>query len=326
MNRSIIFFFLFSLLIIQGPVSAQQPALPKKTLNGDPDMVQIVSSDIDLFWKAYDKAKPENNINIFRDEYLRKGSIGLKDFTEARIESACELVATIEARPKYYASLREVSQKASTFKEPMRKAFRKLKSIYPDAVFPDVYLLIGRMNSGGTYTENALLIGVDMYGMTPTTPKNELSDWHKQVLKPIDEIPYIVAHELIHYQQKYQKGERTLLSASIGEGSADFIAELIAGHHINQHLHDFGDPEERELWQEFKQSMTTNDTSLWLYNGNKAKDRPADLGYYMGYKIAEAYYKNSADKNQAVKDILEIKDFSAFLAASKYEQKFASTN
>ncbi|HQZ95507.1 MAG TPA: DUF2268 domain-containing putative Zn-dependent protease [Pyrinomonadaceae bacterium] len=326
MKSSFIFLFLFSFLIGQVEVSAQQPTSPKKTLNSDPNMAQIVSSDIDLFWKAYDKAKPENNINVFRDEYLRNGSIGLKDFTEARIESACELVATIEARPKYYASLRDVSQKASTFKEPMRQAFRKLKNIYPDAVFPDVYLLIGRMNSGGTYTENALLIGVDMYGITPATPKDELSDWHKQVLKPIDEIPYIVAHELIHYQQKYPKGDRTLLSASIGEGSADFIAQLIAGNHINKHLHDFGDPKERELWLEFKQSMTTNDTSLWLYNGNRAKDRPADLGYYMGYKIAEAYYKNAADKNQAVRDILEIKDFSAFRAASKYEAKFGSTN
>lgn len=206
----------------------------------------------------------------------------------------------------------------------MRAAFRKLKDIYSDAVFPDVYLLIGRMNSGGTFTPNALLIGVDMYGMTPTTPKDELSDWHKQVLKPIDEIPYIVAHELIHYQQKYPAGERSLLGASIGEGSADFIAELIAGSHINKHLHTFGDPKERELWSEFKNSMAANDTSLWLYNGNKVKDRPADLGYYMGYKIAEAYYKNAADKKQAVRDILEIKDFNAFFSASKYDSKFAA--
>jgi hypothetical protein len=44
----------------------------------------------------------------------------------------------------------------------------------------------------------------------------------------------------------------------------------------------------------------------------------------MGYKIAEAYYKNASDKNQAVRDILEIKDFNAFLAASKYETKFAA--
>ncbi len=139
MKRAFIFLFVLSFLVAHVAV-AQQPAPPQKTLNSDPNLAQIVSSDIDLFWKAYDKAKPENNINIFRDEYLRKGSIGLKDFTLTRIESACNLVATIEARPKYYASLREVSQKAGASKEPMRAAFRKLKNIYPDAVFPDVYL------------------------------------------------------------------------------------------------------------------------------------------------------------------------------------------
>ncbi len=324
--RSIYFLFILAFMVSVGglPAAAQQSG--GKSLNTDPEKVKIVSSDIDLFWKAYDKARPDNNINVFRDEYIRKGSIGLKDFTTTRIGSACGLVEVIEARPKYYASLRETSLKAAAFQEPMRAAFRKLKSIYPDAVFPDVYLMIGKMNSGGTYTANALLIGVDMYGMTPNTPTDELTDWHKKVLKPIDEIPYIVAHELIHYQQKYPAGERALLGAVIGEGSADFIAELIAGKHINQHLHDFGNARERELWTEFQRSMTANDNSLWLYNGNSIKDRPADLGYYMGYKIAEAYYKNAADKKQAVRDILEIKDFAAFLKASRYEEKFGAAN
>lgn len=324
--RSICLLFILSIIVTVGglPAAAQQSGV--RSLNTDPEKVKVVSSDIDLFWKAYDKARPDNNINVFRDEYIRKGSIGLKDFTTTRIGSACGLVEVIEARPKYYASLRETSLKAAVFQEPMRAAFRKLKSLYPDAVFPDVYLMIGKMNSGGTYTENALLIGVDMYGMTPNTPTDELTDWHKKVLKPIDEIPYIVAHELIHYQQKYPAGERALLGSVIGEGSADFIAELIAGKHINGHLHDYGNPRERELWIEFKRSMATNDRSLWLYNGNDIKDRPADLGYYIGYKIAEAYYKNAADKKQAVRDILEIKDFEAFLKASRYEEKFRAAN
>lgn len=322
--------FFLTLLILSmsiGTVSLlAQTSERAKPLNLDPNAAQIVTSDIDLFWKAFDKAKPENSLYVFRDEYIRKGSSGLKEFTAYRIGSSCELVETIEARPKYYASLREPSLKAHSFKEPMRAAFRNLKNLYPDAVFPDVYLMIGRMNSGGTYTANALLIGVDMYGITPTTPKEELSDWHKQVLKPIDEIPYIVAHELIHYQQKYPKADRSLLASAIGEGSADFIAELIAGKHINHHLHVFGDPRERELWSDFKRSMAANDTSLWLYNGGKIKDRPADLGYYMGYKIAEAYYKKASDKKQAVKDILEIKDFNEFLKASRYEDKFGAAN
>ncbi len=206
--------------------------------------------------------------------------------------------------------------------EPIRASFRKLKALYGGALFTDVYLMVGKMNSGGTYTENALLIGVEMYGRTKDTPFEELSDRHKQVIKPIGEIPHIVAHELIHYQQKYPKTSKTLLGASIGEGSADFIAELISGSHINQHLHAYGNPKEWELWQEFKQAMFTNDTALWLYNGGKIKDRPADLGYYVGYKIAEAYYKQLPDNKQAIKDILEIKDFDNFLKSSKYEEKF----
>lgn len=304
-------------------LAAQQFATPQteKKLNSDPDAAQIISSDINNFWKAFDAAKPENNLYVFRDQYIRKGSRGLQEFTLYRIGSSCELVDAIEAHPKYYRSIREVSLKAHTFKEPIRAGFRKLKAVYDAALFPDVYLLIGKMNSGGTYTENALLIGVEMYGRTNNMPLEELKEWHRQVIKPIDEIPHVVAHELIHYQQKYPKSNKTLLGISVAEGSADFIAELISGNHANQHLHAHANPKEKELWQEFKQAMATNDTTLWLYNGDKIKDRPADLGYYVGYKIAEAYYKQAPDKKQAVKDILEIQDFDRFLALSKYEDK-----
>ena len=44
----------------------------------------------------------------------------------------------------------------------------------------------------------------------------------------------------------------------------------------------------------------------------------------MGYKICEAYYRAAKDKKQAMKDILEIKDFIQFLRDSGYEQKFNS--
>lgn len=316
---------IFCLTIIYPlPLAAQQPAAQpaEKKLNSSPEAAQIISSDIDNFWKAFDAAKPENSLYVYRDEYIRKGSPGLQEFTLYRIGSSCELVDVIEAHPKYYRSIRESTLKAHTFKEPMRASFRKLKELYDAALFPDVYLLIGKMNSGGTYTQNALLIGVEMYGRTKDMPLEELKEWHRQVLKPVDEIPHVVAHELIHYQQKYPKSNKSLLGAVIGEGSADFIAELISGNHINQHLHVYGNPREAELWREFKQSMAANDTSPWLYNGGKIKDRPADLGYYIGYKIAEAYYKQAPDKKQAIKDILEIQDFEQFLKSSRYEEKF----
>ena len=64
--------------------------------------------------------------------------------------------------------------------------------------------------------------------------------------------------------------------------------------------------------------MNGTNTSNWLYQGQEAKGRPADLGYYIGYKICESYYRAAKDKKQAVKDILEIKDFNQFLKDSQY--------
>lgn len=293
----------------------------QQTTNTDPFTAKLVTSDIELFWKAYDKAKPENDLIVYRDEYLKKGSEGLQEFTKMRIGNSCNLVNSIYANPKYYAALREYSLKIPSYEKQMRTSFRKLKEIYPDAVFPDVYFIIGRMNSAGTVSPKGLLIGVDMFGKNSDSPIDELGAWHKAVVSSVDRLPFIVAHELIHYQQK-SPFTITLLARAINEGAADFVGELIAGDTINPHLHKYGDPIEKDLWLEFKKEMNGTNSENWLYQGDKAVGKPADLGYYIGYKISESYYKNAADKKQAVTDILEIKDVAKFLTDSRYEEKF----
>jgi len=313
-----------SAVSLPGRMAAQAPSGKDegRPVSPNPDEARLVTSDIANFWRAYDQATPENDLIVFRNEYFRKGSYGLQQFTRLRITSVCNLVDVIAKRPKYYASIRENTLKVESMKEPIRASFRKLKELYPAAVFPDVYFLIGVMNSGGTTTDKGLLIGTEMYGLTQQTPSEELTDWHKAVLKFIEAIPHIVAHELIHYEQKYPKGNNTLLGQALSEGGADFIAEMISGGNINDHLHRYGNPRERELWTEFQKEMSGKETSHWLYQGDKSKDRPADLGYYIGYKICEAYYQPAADKKQAIKDLLEIKDFNQFLVASGYAEKF----
>lgn len=318
---------LISLLICSSIISvslgqASQPAANEPS--PDPDKARIVTSDIANFWRAYDMAKPENQLEVFKREYLDKGSIGLQDFVKLRISSGEALVKNINAHPKYYASIRESTMRIESFRPQIRAAFYALKNLYEDAVFPDVYFLIGRMTSGGTLSNRALLIGAEMYGKTPNMPVEELGEWHRQVLASVDGVPHIVAHELIHYQQRRMTASRTLLAQCIREGSADFLAELISGRHINSHLHVYGNPREKQLWEEFKKEMNGTDNKQWLYNGASSKDRPGDLGYYMGYKIAEAYYNKSSDKRQAVRGILEIKDFGQFLKDSGYETKFGN--
>ena len=291
----------------------------------DPEAAQLVTRDIDHFWGAYNKAGPNDACSVFQEEYIDKGSIGLRDFVQLRIESACALANWVARHPLYYASIRPITQRVSSFTPQMRQNFRKLKELYPSAVFPNVYFVVGRMNSAGTTSYNGLLIGVEMYGRTPDMPTSELTDWHKAVLLSMDGLPGVVAHELVHYQQNEPKSG-PLLAQSIYEGSADFVGQLISGQYTNTVAYEYGEKHERALWAEFRQMMHGLDTSAWLYNGDNAKARPADLGYYIGFKIAQAYYARASDKKAAIRDILQTTDYDHLLTASGYGEHFGKSD
>ena len=295
--------------------------------SSSPDSARIVTSDIVKFWSAYDLFSSgmshQDSLRILFESYLLNASPGLEDFIQARIGGAIPLLRTINNHSKFYASMREPTLQAVDFKGPMRQAFFALDSLYDRAVFPDVYLLIGRLNSGGTFSDQRILIGTEMHALSDHTDLSELSDWHRQVLKPIEKIPHIVAHELVHYQQEHRQHSRTLLAQSLMEGSADFIGELISGEHPNKHIHDWADPREEELWNEFKEKMSGTSYEGWLYGGTDVTERPADLGYWMGYRIVEYYVARSSDKREAIRKVIEIKEAEAFLEQSGYKDKFA---
>ena len=295
---------------------------PGGTFCGDPDAAKLITTDIENFWRAYDKATPKDLSEVLERDYLKPGSPGLKDFLRLRITDADTLARTINAFPKYYASIRESTLRVPAMEKRIRASFYALKHLYPDAVFPDVYFVIGRLSSGGTTSSRGLLIGTEMFARTPKTPDAELTEWHKQVLVAVENLPLIVAHELIHFQQKHPLARKSsLLAQSLIEGGADFLGELISGDHINRHLHTYGNEREVALWDEFRKEMDGNKVSGWLYNGSDSKGRPADLGYYVGYKVVESYYARAPDKRKAIKEILTIEDFSKFLKASGYEEK-----
>jgi hypothetical protein len=295
--------------------------------NHDPGSVELVTEDLPRFWAAWDEAARaetrDGRVDAFQRLYLDTATPGLASFTRLRIENASELVTSIDDHPRYYASLRERSRSLQAQTPAIRATFRRMQALYPDAVFPDVYFVIGRMNSGGTLDSTGLLIGVEMFGRGEDVPLDELGEWHRAVIGEFDNLPNIVAHEWVHFQQRYEvDGQPTLLQAAIGEGVADFIAELGAGEHINQHVHAWAELREAELWHEFEQIMHGHDYAGWLYDPAPANGRPADLGYWMGYRIARAYYDRAADKHAAVREMLTIEDFDAFLQASGVAGEF----
>ena len=132
--------------------------------NGDPLKAELVTTDIDNFWLAYDKSKTDFNPAVFQELYLDQGSKGLKGFISNRIQSAEYLSKVINTFPNYYKSIRESTNKIPLVKEQIRNDMVKFKEVYPDAVFPPVYFVIGALSSGETSIRNGLIIGTDMYG------------------------------------------------------------------------------------------------------------------------------------------------------------------
>jgi Predicted Zn-dependent protease (DUF2268) len=276
----------------------------QKSIYKDPDSARIITSDIDLFWNMFDMAKPTFDKKIIQKEYLDKGTVGLKAFVPMRIESAKNLSAVIKMDPKYYEQIRLSSISIKNKTDSLNSYFHNLKRLYPDAVFPDVYFVMAAKNSGGTTFKGGLLIGAEMFGL------------ENQQFKPrinIGELNNIVIHELIHYQQNYVSNN-TLLAQCIKEGTADFICELITGSHSNKSIYKYAEEHKTELINEFKKNMYNSNWSPWLYS-TKDKSRPQDIGYWVGYTIVKSYYEKSSDKAQAIKDILNIKDFDAFIKA-----------
>ena len=295
----------------------------------NPEAARLVTEDLPRFWSAWEAAAEvegaEARAAVFQAQYLDPGSPGLDAFTRLRIQDADKLVRAIDAHPRYYGSLRGRMGELEAQKPAIRGILQRMHALVPDAVFPDVYFVMGRMNSAGTLDDTGLLIGLDMFGRGEGAPLHELGDWHRAVVGEFDNLPVIVAHEWVHFQQRSDiDGQPTLLQASIGEGVADFVAELGAGRHINQHVHAWAEPRAAELWAEFRPAMHGTDYSGWLYEGQVAgSDRPADLGYWMGYRIARAYYDRADDKPAAIRAMLNIQDFDAFLEASGVEEAFA---
>lgn len=295
----------------------------------DPNRSAFITSDIPRFWRAYDlamKAPQDKWAEILQREYFDRGSEGMKDWVRVRSADAKGLAKYIAENPKFYAAIRPATLNIAPQRTKTLEAFKKFKSLYPAAQFPGVVFSIGAFYGGGTVSNRNLLMSAEMYTASPEVPSDELGAWQKTVLTPTNDLPYIITHEMIHFQQRYPDSDGTLLRACIQEGSANFLGEMASGsvgafHQV--HVYPWADAHEKEIWDRFQLDMGRFDKrSVWLYSGSGEGKRPDDLGYYIGHRICEAYYKNAPDKAKAISDILNITDFKAFLKASRYAEKF----
>jgi hypothetical protein len=303
---------------------ARARRLEEKTIIHRPEDVKLVTTDIDHFWTAYATARRDTAQAraVFRRDYFDKASAGLQDYFDLKIKSDASFTKRVMQRPQYYNSIEATTRAIAEEKPRIVAAFRHFQELYPAVRFQNVYFVVGGWLSGGTVSDAGLLIGADQIANGPGVNTSELNLVQRNRCEPVTTMPALMVHELVHRNQGPQDG--TLLSYALNEGMADFVAELVTGHITNARLHPYGNAHEKELWAAFQKEMLGTNSNNWIANGNQeTPEKPCDLGYYVGYRIVQAYYAKATDKKQALASILSIRDPKDFLAQSGYEEAVA---
>ena len=148
-----------------------------------------------------------------------------------------------------------------------------------------VYGVVGAGNTAATASPTGAVLGLELIC---------LEDAQKVSLTHT--LEDYITHELVHVLQ-FRLTKRTnfnfnLLEISILEGSADYIAELIAGaaYSLDDKRTEFSIGKKKQLITDFKAVMLSSNFSPWLYSD--IDSMPRDMGYWIGYQIAKAYVEN----------------------------------
>jgi Predicted Zn-dependent protease (DUF2268) len=277
-----------------------------------PPRVEVRTSDVTLFYRVYEAAGGTPGAAALQKGYLDAGSDGVRQFIPNRIRSAQALAETIAAHRDVYDNARGCAAILPAVRARLATVFSRLAQIDQQARFPSVIILIGRNNSGGTTGPSGVLIGLEVACR---------SHWLQPDLT--DRLVHLIAHEYGHVQQFPHGGEDThpdtVLKQSLVEGVAELIAELTSGEASESYINQWAKGRARQIDQAFLADLDSTDLKPWLYNGVGTEEKPGDLGYWVGYRIAKAYYVRASDKSAALQTLLELQDPKKILADSAWK-------
>jgi hypothetical protein len=282
-----------------------------------------VTSDIGRFWKAYDDAQQSADpAETYGIEYFALGTSGLWGFVPDRLVSPHHLASVVQKYRDYYVAARAYMLHIPDERAAIVADLQRFKQVDPDATFPDIYFVVGALNSAGTSVDGVgLVLGAEMLSRPPSLSGIGLPGFNAMVLSPVDRIPPTVAHELTHFNQ-HNADLQTLLGFTIEEGTADFMSQLVDGHNAVAAQWAFGCANEDALWAAFSKDMQSTDDAVrrpWLFSYDTGPlGAPPFIGYWLGSRIVQTFYDAQSNKQAAVAAMLNIKDFNAFLKQSGY--------
>ncbi len=271
---------------------------------------QILTEDVSRFYALYDSAGGKPSVAQLRG-YLAEGSAGLAELAKARRVTPEGIAESIASQPELYAQGRNCLAELPAVKQRLTQVFSNLQAIYPQTRFPPVTIAVGRGRPVGLTSKSGVIIGLEALCAADFMNANVQ-----------DRFVHVIAHEYVHIQQTglidFEPGDprATVLRVSLGEGIAEFITELISGNVGNGRHAAWTRGREVHIESAFALDLDSTDLSPWLYNYKPGSQEPYDLGYWVGYRIAKAYYLQAKDKRDAVRALVQQDNPKTILAAS----------
>lgn len=300
-------------------------ASPSVPVPADPLTVTIQTQDVERFARLMSVTRGRPSAADIQRGYLDGASYGVSVFTPGRIENAAHLARQVNADPaRYERAIRDCLPRVEQATGDLRRIYRALHDLLPEQPLPQLYVVIGAGNSGGTAGPGAQVIGLEVLCAEFPTPQR-----FGMALRRF------FAHETVHtFQQGITGVERSpLLGEALIEGAADFIAARVTGEVPDPDRARWAAPREAMLWREFQRDMPLSMGTLseappargvaavnrWLHNYQSAPAGwPSEMGYWIGMRIWTAYHAAAPDKGRAIRDMLNWRDPAAILRQSGY--------
>ncbi|TQD50775.1 DUF2268 domain-containing putative Zn-dependent protease [Marilutibacter aestuarii] len=277
---------------------------------GPPRGPDILTSDVTRFYALYEATGGKPTVEQIEREYLADATPSLQEFAQLRRVTAQSIADRIAKDPAIYEQARACMALLPNVERRLAASFATFSALYPEARFPPVAIVVGRGKPVGTANRNGLFIGLEALCAADFMNPD-----------PEDRFVQTILHEYGHVQQPgadFEEGDPsvTVLRVSLLEGVAELIAELTSGSVGNPGLARWTVGREAEIETAFLRDIDSTDLSEWAYNYRPGSDAPYDLGYWVGYRIAKAYYLQANDRRKALKQLIELEDPKAILEAS----------
>lgn len=276
--------------------------------------IEVRTEDVERFYALYEATGGRPTAEQIQRDYLDVGSVGLTHLTQARNVNAENIARALETQPQLYTNARVCLEALPRVRARLARTFDNLVALYPEASRPPVTILVSRGRP----------IAIAGPGDGVQVALEALcSDLAARFLGADidDRFVNIIAHEYIHVQQPPERENPTVLQRALEEGVAEFVGELISGGVSNVAVHESARGRELEIEARFVGDVDKTDLSAWF--DNTTAEDVGQLGYWVGYRIARAYYQNAADKPAAIREMLRITDAHAFVERSGWRPGIA---